>query len=330
MKVFSKAAMISIIAIVISLYDVLMNVNNSSTDDITAGTRGASLREPFMVVTPPAGARSNAVEKVAPQPESSSKVVKPQLESSSKEATTQWTIVITVNDGFFDFMSNWLLFYEKLALKNRLVVIAEDDLVYTKLEALGLPEEKMEIEKASVLQNVKEALGYETAEYKKMVSGRPTHLLNHLRQGTNILYTDIDTVWRSNPIAYLALPENDEYDFIIQIDTDSYYGVSPYYCTGFMGLRSNSRTISFMEKWEAALQKHPQLNQPIFNQLLHGQKEVKHTGLPKDLFPSGKSYFDSPGFTQKKRDNAVVVHNNYVMGHHVKKERFKKFGLWLL
>jgi len=33
-------------------------------------------------------------------------------------------------------------------------------------------------------------------------------------------------------------------------------------------------------------------------------------------------------FDRKMRSNVVVVHNNYIVGHENKEQRFKNVGLW--
>ena len=80
-----------------------------------------------------------------------------------------------------------------------------------------------------------------------------------------------------------------------------------------------------MSDWQKALTK-PQLNQPIFNQILHTASTVKHQPLPKAEFPSGELYFKK--FNDGQRAKAVVVHNNYIVGVAAKQQRFKLRGLW--
>jgi uncharacterized protein (TIGR01627 family) len=248
-------------------------------------------------------------------------------------SSTEWTILITVNDGYYDFMLNWLSHFDKLGLKVLVIVIAEDDVVYDKLKWLGLPANKLQIERSALAgtgtavdSKLIGSLNYDTKEYKTMVSTRASNLLRYLREGKNLIYTDVDTVWRSNPLMYLDNPSTSDYDMLIQVDTDKYEGVSPYYCTGFMATRSNERTIKLMADWETELQDKPQLNQPIFNAILHKRSTVKHFALSRNTFPSGL-VFDSK-HAQSKLDEAVVVHNNYIQGHDAKKDRFVKHNLW--
>jgi len=227
----------------------------------------------------------------------------------------QWTILLTVNDGFYDFFQNWWIHYDRLKLLNTVVVVAEDDAVYAKLKVnLNITVERSSLINAN-------AHSYESTDYKVMVSTRAQHILRHLRVGEDVLYSDVDTVWRSDPMVHLV-----SQDIVAEVDNPTYEGVSPYYCTGFMAIHSNARTIRMMEQWNNEMTRKPQLNQPLFNRVLHGSKTVEHVGLPNALFPSGKQYFDE--MDENVKQKVVVVHNNFIQGHGAKKKRFQAAGLW--
>ena len=95
------------------------------------------------------------------------------------------------------------------------------------------------------------------------------------------MYTDVDTVWRLDPTNYL----NQQADLVAQLDGPDYY------CTGFMGIRSNARSIQVVERWGTELARTPQLNQPIFNRVLRHTEGFQHIALSDALFPNGKQYF---------------------------------------
>jgi hypothetical protein len=50
---------------------------------------------------------------------------------------------------------------------------------------------------------------------------------------------------------------------------------------------------------------------------------IRHKHLPRKEFPDGLMSFD-----RKMRRNVVVVHNNYIIGHENKVQRFMNVGLW--
>jgi hypothetical protein len=94
-----------------------------------------------------------------------------------------------------------------------------------------------------------------------------------------------------------------------------------------MTIVSNIRTVQLMKDWQRALVR-PQLNQPVFNKLLHEQSNVRHQPLPKTKFPSGALYFHH--FSDEARENAVIVHGNYMIGHAPRKNSFQKHNLWMI
>ena len=235
-----------------------------------------------------------------------------------RQVPPQWTILLTVNDGFYDFFQNWWAHYEQLNMTNAVVVVAEDDDVHAKLKTNS----NITVERPVL--NITDAHKWRSEGYKAIVSTRAQHVLRHLIAGEDVLYTDVDTVWKSDPTVHLDLQTR---DIVAQVDSSSYKGKSPYYCTGFMAIFSNAKTIQLMDRWNIELTRKPQLNQPLFHHLLHNQTSLRHVGLSDELFPSGQQYFVNM-VSSNATQRVVVVHNNYIQGHDAKKKRFQDFGLW--
>ena len=169
-----------------------------------------------------------------------------------------------------------------------------------------------------------------------------------------ILYTDTDTVWLKNPFPYIQSKmglnpmvtnhtkriggpsSSSRYEILAAIDNDEYWSVSPYYCTGLVILQQTPSVLAFLSKWEKELKSNPQLNQPIFNTVLRSKElpPIRHGGLDESKFPSGRLYFDEwvkegREEEKQKKKEVVFVHNNFIVGHDAKKERFEKHGLWI-
>lgn len=228
----------------------------------------------------------------------------------SKHASSEWMILLTVNNAFFDFFVNWYWYYKKLDLNLPITIIADDDESFKKL--------KSAYNSCSVLRsglNISGAQDYKTKQYKILVSTRPQHILQLLQNGNDVLYADVDSVWVKNPLPFL----NKTYDISIQSDGPSNL------CTGFMAIKSNSKTIDVIQQWHDLLVGQPNTNQQSFNKAIRSSK-VSYMALNSLYFPSGKQYFKN--YDEKERSQAVVVHNNWIVGHDVKKKRFKKFNLW--
>ena len=246
--------------------------------------------------------------------------------SSPDHFWDSFIVLVEVNDGYFNFFLNWLYHYEALKIGIDVLVVAEDDIVKKKIEREVTPSRRFVHVERSNRKYMAASVDYGTTNYKKLVSGRATHIISRLKAGQNVIYTDVDTVWRLNPLPYLSAL-NGRADAVLQVDTETYEGVSPYYCTGFMAFVSNNRTIELMLAWENALQS-TQLDQPIFNRILHKSSFVFHQPLPILEFPSGQVYFSKMNHIQ--RQSAVVVHDNYIQGIQNKQVRFEQHDLWRL
>ncbi|KAL7476372.1 hypothetical protein ACHAW6_002241 [Cyclotella cf. meneghiniana] len=214
-----------------------------------------------------------------------------------------------------------------------------------------------------------EAADYDSPNYKSLVSYRATHLLNlvcSLPEGDRfmkfessldewnkwiVIYSDIDTVWLKNPIPIIQsslfefantseilspLPQSlwPKYDILASVDDRNYSNFDTYYCTGFLVIACTSSSVVFLARWENELRLNPQLNQPIFNSLLQTQHsdytQPRHGQLSEVEFPPGRLFFDRDKTRMEVREQTVVVHNNYIVGHDSKKKRFEEYGLWLL
>jgi uncharacterized protein (TIGR01627 family) len=246
-----------------------------------------------------------------------------------------WIVLVEVSDGYYDFFLNWLSFYEKLDISGTLdlVVIAEDDVVKEKIERDIVPEKpkiNIRVQRGGVSVNTN-ALDFATQDYYAMVSARPTHIMQQLEEGYNVIYADIDAVWRSNPLPFMV-PVLYRKDAMLQVEYNECYWnqkIKPCYCTGLIILQSNKRTIQLMLDWQKALAAKPKLNQPAFNDILfQTQKKtgIRHAPLPRWAFPNGKDYYQK--FNDAQRAKAVVVHNNFMVGHDKKRDHFITEGLW--
>ena len=271
-----------------------------------------------------------------------------------------YVVVVTVNMGFYDFFLNWYHYYnqsihlhpnngtdEKLSSSENqlLVVIAEDNEVYSSLHSLSLVNIEIIRGRAALTGN-SDAEDYDSAGYKSLVSGRATHLLNLIcglmavsTQEENsliVVYSDIDTVWLRNPLTIIDTelfpPQQPtlQYDILAAVDDHDFESFANYFCTGLLAIASTTASISFLLRWEEKLKSNPQLNQPIFNRLLQvdEQHSIRFAGLDEILFPPGRLFFDGQKSKTELLEQTVVVHNNYIIGSDNKKRRFKEYGLW--
>ncbi|KAL3785278.1 hypothetical protein ACHAW5_008292 [Stephanodiscus triporus] len=284
----------------------------------------------------------------------------------STERMPSFAVVCQVNSGYWDFFVNWHRHFRKNSKRTEhvLIIIAEDASIHSKLEALFdsatsativLP--GYDIANDHAHHNAED---YDSITYKSLVSTRATHLLNLMcilgvtgedvvksngaiaskdtRKDIIIVYSDVDTVWVKDPFPYIQklIGKNKSYDLLAAVDDHDYWCVKDYYCTGFLVIAQSPASISFLSHWEKELKYAPQLNQPIFNTVLRSSKlpKIRHSGLGEMEFPPGRLYFDQwvkeGGESERqKKEETMVVHNNYIIGHDAKMKRFEEHGLWI-
>lgn len=232
--------------------------------------------------------------------------------------TTNWTILLTVNNAFFDFYQNWLWHYRQLNLPTDVpvIVIAEDDDVFDKITALHTPGVTV---KKSHMDPINSSLVFDTPLFKKYMARRAVYLLEYLEQGEDVLHVDVDSVWLKNPLPYLV----GDFDILGQVETPA-----NLICIGFIAFKGRSIVKNFVKLWieKMELKTNKLSDQEVFNVLRRKRTDLKIKTLPIQQFPSGKLYFDKSDDVGRKK--AVVVHNNWIIGHDTKKNRFKKFSLW--
>ena len=245
--------------------------------------------------------------------------------ASPVRSSSSWVVILQVSSGYADLFENWLFFYQKLQLGITVMVFAEDDSIYQQLVAS--PSAKtagVQVQRSTPdLGGELRAFDWDETKFKQIVSTRAGHMQQLLQAGTSVIYTDVDTIWLSSPLPYLTAVGGDQIDLAGHVDAMTGQKFSPWYGTGFLAIASNTRTVRFMTELNRLLET-PQLFQNAFNELLHMTPLVRHQPLPLLQFPNGEQYFETAGY-----EHVIVVHNNFVMGHDKKVQRFQERGFWM-
>ena len=212
-----------------------------------------------------------------------------------------------------------------------IVVMAEDNQAYNKLLNMSLPNTILVPTNHDIAINtMTNGVDYDgnhsfgSPWYKRLVTTRPQRLLSVLCSTDlhveNLIYADVDSVWRENPIPYIEshLYGEDPLDIVAQVDNPDLHPVA--YCTGLLAVKNNDKVKQLLWAWERAIADKWKADavdesgdQPIFGDVIHSQliqdSGLKHGSLPILQFPSGRSYFNIET-TDAEREKAAVVHNN--------------------
>ena len=190
-----------------------------------------------------------------------------------------WIILLTVNNGFFDFFQNWMAYYNRLDITREdvgIVIVAYDDVVLEKIRFFNdtLPPQTIVFSsEASVHTTNSTDFTYGTYGFKKLMSNRANIVLGQLHKGSNIILIDLDIVLLKDPFPYLIDPiDNHEYDMLVQFDRDWEHSPKAArkqhidtYCAGLFAVAANERVLAFMKDWQDRLLVQPTMNQKIFN-----------------------------------------------------------------
>ena len=232
--------------------------------------------------------------------------------------TLNFIILIVISNGHLDFLANWWTYYARLNLPNEVVVVAQDEASYAKLSRAKLP---VTLERSELDVGSGGPLTYRIPDYDKFVSQRPKRILQALREGRNVLHVDADSVWLSNPFVHMK--DDASIDIWAQ-DERNKRTEKPRRCAGFMAFRSTPENIELAERWSQKLETKAQSDQHTINAIIRTNPRVQD--LDYRLFPQGKQFFED--YDDAQRSEVVVVHNNYIVGHDPKVERFKRLDLW--
>nr|XP_054751822.1 uncharacterized protein LOC129257510 [Lytechinus pictus] len=235
-------------------------------------------------------------------------------------------ILASTNKAFMNFTDNWLESVKRSGIRSGVTLVAEDR------EAFNYLNNRTDIELNVVLNDVSESPGerlqFDSPAYKQLVNKRPSYILQILSSGHDVLFSDVDIVWLKNPLPFFT---NDTNDIWLQEDRHE----PTVYCAGFTFYRSTPATIALVTEWVQTLALHPTYpDQRVLNGLLRKKRwqgdAIKKAVMDSRLFPSGHLFFDPEWREANKDSEQVMVHNNWIVGHDRKVERFKDEGFWYL
>jgi hypothetical protein len=129
----------------------------------------------------------------------------------------------------------------------------------------------------------------------------------------DLCWVDTDIVFVENPIEYISGHE----EVLFQGDSPG-----STLCSGFMVFNSTKECESLVDECGSNETEDDQL---IVNDIALNKYRDNIAILSPDLFPNGHVYYN-----EGKKENAIIVHNNWMVGVEEKTRRFKEEKLWYL
>ena len=133
------------------------------------------------------------------------------------------------------------------------------------------------------------------------------------KENPNLMWVDTDIVFKENPVEILTGHE----EVLFQTDAPG-----STICTGFMVFNETKECRKLVEECASDDSADDQL---IMNEIALTKYNDYVALLSEDLFPNGNVYYQ-----QGKKENAMVVHNNWMVGVKTKINKFKEEGLWFI
>ncbi|XP_071815912.1 uncharacterized protein [Apostichopus japonicus] len=236
---------------------------------------------------------------------------------------TSPVLLVCANDGFLDFLTNLMLSISRLNLSPNILIICEDVLIYHKLSQ---HKEMFSVHYRLALthleKSLSEASAWKSDGYIHLVRKRPRYVGILLSHGIDVLYVDTDIVWLGDPFPFFTGVS----DIYIQQELEE----SILYCAGFFYMRSNIRTITFVDTWAKTHFKGRRGIQRAFNDLLAIYNNISVAPLPTSQFCSGHTFFSSKTPWAEREPPVIEVHANFIAGFQNKKESLMNAGLWFL
>uniref|UniRef100_A0A6B2KZP7 Nucleotide-diphospho-sugar transferase domain-containing protein n=1 Tax=Arcella intermedia TaxID=1963864 RepID=A0A6B2KZP7_9EUKA len=266
------------------------------------------------------------------------------------------------NYGYLDMLLNWI--YNITALKiTNYVIAALDRLTYEALEKLGVESFFYDKDEMVKFYDAKEC-NFNSVEFMSICNEKPFLVNEILKGGFDCLWTDTDIIFFKNP-----LPVFDEQiaDFQFQSDDDDicagfFYAKSnprtirflnavvahtrqvvvlddqsimrlylhdPNYAVRMVGDVEN---VSFEQRNSDFLMKVDKMN--VKHQSAHPAPSQDslvacYYTLDRVRFPNGTAYFNAK-LPQKLGIIPHIVHNNCIIGHTGKVDRFKLYNMWFI
>ncbi|XP_071789197.1 uncharacterized protein [Asterias amurensis] len=245
-----------------------------------------------------------------------------QCTASDLQRRSGTILLTTTNSAYLDFTENWLESIRRTRACPNISVVTEDDQAFNNLSNKTMA--GLNVLKTQTAKSTTGKLVFNTKEYKKFVNKRQGYILDLLEQGWEVLFSDVDTFWLRDPFLFF------QGNFDMALEEDNHNPAS--YCAGFVYFRPTERTMQFVKEWIRfmANDKTMKPDQVVMNIMIRRKviAGLKLRVLDSNKFPNGKLFFDDEWRKDKK--DFVVVHNNWIVGHDPKVERFQNCSMWLV
>lgn len=270
------------------------------------------------------------------------------LSSIAERIAIDDTIILTAASfGFRDILMNWICNMRRLKITNFAVAALDAD-IYRFAFVRGLPiylDDGMDANSREGLNSSAAVLLRETTygspEFFQLASLKSRIIIDVLKMGYDVVWSDTDVIWFRNPIAHL---QTFGADLAVQSDAgdDEAANTPRRLSNAFYLVRANSRTIRVFEEIFSHASSSRVSEQVCFSDVLCGEEGERRLGndscvtggsnvkvLDRTLYPNGETqgiWDVTPGTMESAFSHIYIVHNNMVHDMDQKWDRVKRHG----
>ncbi|XXG62986.1 hypothetical protein AAC387_Pa05g1264 [Persea americana] len=252
-------------------------------------------------------------------------------------------VLAVAGNNYRDMLMSWVCRLRRLSVSN-FIICAIDPEIYQFSVLQGLPVFKDPLAPTNISYN---DCHFGTKCFQRVTKVKSRLVLQILRLGYNVLLSDVDVYWFSNPLPYLLsfgpailVAQSDEYKETGPINLPRRLN------SGFYFAHADRATISAMDKVVKHALASDLSEQPSFYDVLCGEGGANRLGddrclepdtnltvhfLDRNLFPNGAHQ----GLWEKDdvkaacvKSGCLILHNNWISGREKKLERQLLSGLW--
>jgi len=238
-------------------------------------------------------------------------------------------LVMMANSGYKDIFNNWVRSCDINGLDARswALFFAVDDEAATNAEHQGFRTFTDALSYGDQPRGAAKKFG--DRDFRKLMFQKTAVVQDALETGYDVLFQDVDMIWRKDPLEHLLASASLDYDAHFMFDGRNPWHGPPFANTGFFLLRNRPATRKF---WAKVLASYPDMarcgsQQKIVNAILR-EDTVQVEILPEKHFANGHLFsIDAPS---RLPPDPCVIHCSWTGNHEHKIQKYKREGLWFL
>mgnify|MGYP003116302017 FL=1 len=215
-----------------------------------------------------------------------------------------------LNSGCLDICLNMLKSAENVGINmDDFIIACMDEDAYKSLSQSGYKNSFLYMD--NELKEYQNWTLNEDSGFRNIVKYKWKVIESTHKKYSNLIWVDTDIVFVENPVEILSNHE----EVLFQTDNPGYT-----ICTGFMVFNHTKKCRELIEECASHDSADDQI---IMNQIALSKYNDYIALLSEDICPNGNVYYK-----QGRKENAMIIHNNWMVGIETKMNKFKEEGYW--